>query len=318
MRNNINKYLLLICLALPISVSSQYFKGTIDCESRGWHDYKLGDLNNDNILDSLSITYNVSYTNNISASVYFLGKSDYIYIDDILITPIGGCLSSPDFIIKNGDLIYEENDYESNVLNQYRCKYKPELKRWYIYSTIRLKKGDISHDQLKKCKEILLGPYSTLLGDKYPPEIVTVVSKDLQKQTLEELKRTHKICLSEFRSDNNSKAYNLESKELIEYLETVPINDSTVYLFNDLAFFVIESKIRSQQVSENIYTAITILENILYRYPKRTVAYINLGDAYWGLEEKDNARQAYQKYIELMKANGKESKIQKRIFDRMK
>ncbi len=61
-----------------------------------------------------------------------------------------------------------------------------------------------------------------------------------------------------------------------------------------------------------------VLNNLLQHFPNRTVAYINLGDAYWGLEEMHNAKAAYQKYIELMKANGKESKIPQRIFDRMK
>ncbi|PKQ61440.1 hypothetical protein BZG02_15925 [Labilibaculum filiforme] len=64
--------------------------------------------------------------------------------------------------------------------------------------------------------------------------------------------------------------------------------------------------------------AIMILKIVLEYFPTRIVAYINLGDAYWGLEEKDNASQAYQKYIELMKASGKECKIPQRVYERIK
>ncbi len=89
----------------------------------------------------------------------------------------------------------------------------------------------------------------------------------------------------------------------IENKNNITSYNNTAYYLEHLGFY-----------SEAIY----VLENLLSYFPNRTVAYINLGDAYWGLEEKDNARQAYQKYIELMKANGKESKIPQRIFDRIK
>ncbi|TAJ04018.1 tetratricopeptide repeat protein [Marinilabiliaceae bacterium JC017] len=66
------------------------------------------------------------------------------------------------------------------------------------------------------------------------------------------------------------------------------------------------------------HESIYILEKLLQHYPNRTVAYINLGDAYWGVEDKEKASQAYKKYIELMKSNGKEHKIPNRIWDKMK
>ncbi len=66
------------------------------------------------------------------------------------------------------------------------------------------------------------------------------------------------------------------------------------------------------------FSAVYLLRKILEVAPNRTVAYINLGDAYWGLKEIENAKEAYKKYIKLMKANGKENKIPKRIMERLK
>lgn len=63
--------------------------------------------------------------------------------------------------------------------------------------------------------------------------------------------------------------------------------------------------------------AVFLLSKILEVSPNRTVAYINLGDAYWGQQEYAYARKAYQKYIELMKKNGWERKIPQRVYDRM-
>jgi len=64
--------------------------------------------------------------------------------------------------------------------------------------------------------------------------------------------------------------------------------------------------------------AIYILLPLIKEFPNRLVAYINLGDAYWGLNDTGNAKEAYQKYIELMKANGKGNKIPGRIWNRIK
>lgn len=59
------------------------------------------------------------------------------------------------------------------------------------------------------------------------------------------------------------------------------------------------------------------LEEIIKTSPKRTVAYINLGDSYWGLGKKEEAKEAYKIYIEQMKVNGKEKKIPKRVLQKI-
>lgn len=79
--------------------------------------------------------------------------------------------------------------------------------------------------------------------------------------------------------------------------------------FNDIGYFL-------EQVNEN-KEASAVLERVINANPNRTVAYINLGDAYWGLNMKLQAKQAYLTYIEQMKASGNEVKIPARVNDRV-
>ena len=63
----------------------------------------------------------------------------------------------------------------------------------------------------------------------------------------------------------------------------------------------------------------TLLEAILHQFPDRIVAYLNLGDVYWKLNEKDKAKENYIQYISLMKSQKKDlSKVPERVYDRSK
>ena len=88
------------------------------------------------------------------------------------------------------------------------------------------------------------------------------------------------------------------------------ISSKNIRLFNDIAYYL--------EQSSSFYESKTILEKVTQISPNRTVAYINLGDAYWGLKQTENARKAYQKYVELMKSSAKEAKIPKRVLERIK
>jgi tetratricopeptide (TPR) repeat protein len=90
-------------------------------------------------------------------------------------------------------------------------------------------------------------------------------------------------------------------------LYSISLNQTGI---NNIAYYLEKSEL----YDESIY----ILNNLINHFPNRTVAYINLGDAYWGLKENYKAKEAYQKYMELMKASGRESKIPKRVFERIK
>ncbi len=101
------------------------------------------------------------------------------------------------------------------------------------------------------------------------------------------------------------------SKEFIFcFLNTYPLSASNVKDYNNLAFYL-------EQADMNI-EAIYLLQGILQKFPNRTVAYVNLGDAYWKLDEIDLAKEAYQKYTKLMKTNGKENKIPQQVWERVR
>lgn len=80
-------------------------------------------------------------------------------------------------------------------------------------------------------------------------------------------------------------------------------------LSNNVAFFFEQTR--------NYEEAVYLLEEIVNRYPKRTVAYINLGDAYWGKGEKSKARQVYTIYVSQMRQKGKYGRIPQRVIDRI-
>jgi len=88
-----------------------------------------------------------------------------------------------------------------------------------------------------------------------------------------------------------------------------PLSKRNVTQYNNIAYYFEKHKAYEQSAY--------VLEKVLDQYPTRTVAYINLGDAYWGLSQKDKAKTAYKKYVELMKASEKESRIPNKVFERI-
>ncbi|MCW3808113.1 tetratricopeptide repeat protein [Plebeiibacterium marinum] len=102
------------------------------------------------------------------------------------------------------------------------------------------------------------------------------------------------------------------SLDLLNYIE---VDNSTVQKYNDIAYYIVSIPNCNEELLQE---GISLLLRIVKTYPERTVAYINLGDAYWELNENTKAKEAYNKYIELMKANGKESKIPQRVLDRVR
>ena len=77
--------------------------------------------------------------------------------------------------------------------------------------------------------------------------------------------------------------------------------------YNDIAYYL-------QQANAND-EAIFLLEKIIEKFPNRTVLYLNLADAYYGINENEEAKVNYEKYIEFMKKSGKENKIPKRVLE---
>lgn len=107
---------------------------------------------------------------------------------------------------------------------------------------------------------------------------------------------------------NNQKQFDINSIKII--LKEIKITKKTLVMYNDMAYYLEKEKAYEE--------AVYVLEKIVEKFPNRTVAYLNLGDAYWGLEDKYKAKKAYQTYIKQMREKGKEKKIPNIILQRVR
>jgi tetratricopeptide (TPR) repeat protein len=128
---------------------------------------------------------------------------------------------------------------------------------------------------------------------------------------LNALYETHAKSLSSYKSSRKSEAAEIA----IDFLKTTRIdeknlNQASIEKYNDLGFFLEEDGKYGE--------AIPVLEKVIRLFPKRTVAYLNLADAYFGVDNTLEAKKYYEKYIDLMKKDGKAAKIQQRAKDRSK
>lgn len=115
----------------------------------------------------------------------------------------------------------------------------------------------------------------------------------------------------------NSAADKVQQLEFIsnEYvlnylLENIPIDSKNLSKYNDIAYYLKQSKLYNASVF--------LLEEVISTFPDRTVAYINLGDAYKGLNNNEKANKAYERYVALMKRNDKENEIPQKVWDNIK
>jgi len=120
----------------------------------------------------------------------------------------------------------------------------------------------------------------------------------------------HNVALKHKTNDSDWILKNIDSKVLHKQCLKIPILTETVNDYNNLGYFL--------EQAGDYKGAIFILLKVIESFPSRTVAYINLGDAYFGLKNSAKAKEAYNTYITLMKKSGKETKIPKRVYDRIK
>jgi hypothetical protein len=139
-----------------------------------------------------------------------------------------------------------------------------------------------------------------LLGNKWIPQE--------QSWNIKEKIATTILTLNQL-LENAKSNQKLTFEQINEVLKNEELNIKTLQKYNDLAYYL--------QLSNKNKEAIFILEKIIEKFPNRTVAYLNLADAYNGLNNKDNAKQNYKKYIELMKLDNKKSKIPIRVFEHL-
>ena len=68
-----------------------------------------------------------------------------------------------------------------------------------------------------------------------------------------------------------------------------------------------------------VQTCALPIYKVIEKDPNRVVVYLNIADCYWELNQKEKAKQNYQKYLSLMKSQKKDlKKIPKRVYERIK
>lgn len=105
----------------------------------------------------------------------------------------------------------------------------------------------------------------------------------------------------------HSQVNTVVSKDFNITFENEPLNTKTVQIYNDIAYYL-------QQANAN-EEAIFLLEKIIEKYPNRIVAYLNLADSYIGINNKEEAKENYEKYVKLMKQDNKDERIPKRVLE---
>jgi len=202
-------------------------------------------------------------------------------------------------IMLNTDSSYVTGSYD----------YKVNTNRLYIYD---LDFNRIKYDESTYSFTISFSSGSEFLEehrftlDNLDNFACSQVARELSPKSVEKAFATNKI----YDPRVLKKGYSEYSIGKIKAMfEAYPLSKRNVTQYNNIAYYFEKHKAYEQSAY--------VLEKILDQYPTRTVAYINLGDAYWGLDKRIKAKAAYQKYVELMKANEREHKIPQKVLERV-
>lgn len=112
-----------------------------------------------------------------------------------------------------------------------------------------------------------------------------------------------------------------KTREIEQLLAREPLTAKNVQKYNDIAFYILEFLPYNEEIKGSLTdSSIFLLDNITKSFPDRTVAWLNLADAYWQKDRGywEQAKKHYKKYLELMKAQGKDmNKVPARVYERM-
>jgi hypothetical protein len=267
----------------------------------------IGDLNNDKIPDTL-IYSNPDTNNQISIVIKLANNQDvstkrsfqytlseqygYIKIID------NGCIR----IFQSGTT-GGSNKYYSFY------KYNNKFNNWYCTKKIYYAQGvgiEMPHIEITY-------PDGTdgVDGSKINSSQAKTISKDeREKYYQNKLTQMHAKLMVLYRNKKTSSIPQefFEVILLAELKKNVPVTIENVEQYNNIAFIIGLS-------NDGYYSSAYLLKYIISVIPSRTVAYLNLGDAYSGMQDSSEAKRMYLQYITLMRKDGKESKIPKRVKD---
>jgi hypothetical protein len=149
-------------------------------------------------------------------------------------------------------------------------------------------------------------PFSNSPGSKTFPQ--TNQPGIAQNSSFDALTAAHTKALTLYKNARKSEA----AAVVVQFLKTntiaeMVLTSESIGKYNDIGLFL-------EQGGE--YTeGILVLKKVVELFPERTVAHLNIADAYKGINQIDSAKAHFSIYSDLMKKDGKESKIPKRVLE---
>lgn len=236
--------------------------------------------------------------------------NDSLVIDggnNIILVEDDNCISLKN---KKGDLIFERC-FDNSIVKIRHVNGK------VIPLTIINGQNSIDVDFFSKGNEWISNSItyykSSLNGEEKNTKSIAVSLKEFDfNNVIEQFGDVNNKALTSLEDfKNKEKLKEMDVYKIADVLKDNPISNQNITLYNDAAFNLIEI--------ESFNEARIILLEIVNFSPDRVVAYLNLGDAQWEFDENEDAKKSYQKYISLMKSQGKDlNKIPKRVYERIK
>lgn len=188
-----------------------------------------------------------------------------------------------------GDLIFEKETISFDKLQQQLNPDQPKSSK---------SNPDIN-GQLKGKNYFVFHNYGEVAD---PYMLFEKCDKQLEYHKIEDLKNIE----NDLKAKRNLDKYSLSFFATLQ--EYFPINNESLQIYNDIAYYLYQA--------EKYEVAISLLDDILHRYPDRIVAHLNIADALVANDAAEEAKMHYLTYIAQMMKTGKEKRIPKAILDK--
>lgn len=227
-------------------------------------------------------------------------------------------------IIENNSILYNDDEnFLNGSCNLFEILKSPFVNQFYFYventcTTKTIKQLYKIMWQNKKFR-ILNKEYYEIKGNTINSKIILyknyiIDSLKIDLLEIEENLTNDKIGKTPIFIGNKIIGYKKSLKKdsifnnpTIDYYQNI----KDVNLYNNIAYNLFENK----AYEESLY----ILNKIIKKFPTRAVAYLNIADCYWELNNNQKAIDNYKKYIQQMKIQKKNlNKIPKYVFKRIK
>ncbi|NTZ86402.1 tetratricopeptide repeat protein [Burkholderia metallica] len=210
------------------------------------------------------------------------------------------------YIIPHTNLLAIDGSCSSQGGQIYRYIYKwnANNKDWCLIRQIGGEKADITSGTVVPTEDVLRVSGCATIGKN---DSLTYESKDqVRKEIQDELGDLRKIARNQSLLERYiAEIPDFRVAELGAYIDADNVED-----INNLAFYLGKYK-RSGDAAE-------LLQSLVKKFPSRTVARLNLADAYWDIGAKELAAPEYREYMRQMNEKGLSAKIPPRVLGRAK